>query len=64
MEQRQLNLRLKKRGGRLRRAAQHRNQPLADWWFRRIHASLEASADDGQPCAPTPRQCQATFRWR
>ena len=64
MKQRQLDLRLKNRAGRPRRTGHQRNQPLADWWFRRIHATLEAGADDEPPSGPSPRQCQATFRWR
>jgi hypothetical protein len=66
MKQRQLNLRLKKRALRSRRAVRHRNQPLAEWWFRRIRASLESNGGieaDEPRSGRSPGQAQETFRW-
>ncbi len=42
MRQQQLILTLNDRGNRARREIYRRNQPLAEWWFRHIRASLEA----------------------
>ena len=64
MKQRQLNLRLKKRAMRSRRVVHHRNQPLAEWWFRHIRASLESAEDDEPRSGRSPRQAQKTCRWR
>ena len=64
MKQRQLNLRLKKGAVRSRRVVHHRTQPLAEWWFRRIRASLESAEDDERHSGRSPRQAQETFRWR
>jgi len=67
MKQKQLNLRLKKRAVRSRRVVHHRNQSLAEWWFRHIRASLESSesAEDDEPLSGrSHRQAQETFRWR
>jgi len=49
---------------RSRRVVHHRNQPLAEWWFRRIRASLESAEDDERHSGRSPRQAQETFRWR
>ena len=64
MKPRQLNLRLKVRAVRSRRGVHRRNQPLAEWWFRRIRASLESAEDDERHSGRSPRQAQETFRWR
>ena len=64
MKQRQLNLRLKARAVRPRRVVHHRNQPLAEWWFRRIRASLESNEDAELRSGRSHRQAQETFRWR
>ena len=52
---------------RSRRVVHHRNQSLAEWWFRHIRASLESSesAEDDEPLSGrSHRQAQETFRWR
>ena len=64
MKQRQLNLRLKKRAVRSRRVVHRRNQPLAEWWFRRIRASLESSEGVEPHSGRSPGLAQETFRWR
>ena len=64
MKQRQLNLRLKKRAVRSRRVVHRRNQPLAEWWFRRIRANLESVEAEEPRSGPSPGQAQEIFRWR
>ena len=61
MRQNQLFLTLNDRGNRSRRKFYRRNQPLAEWWFRHIRASIE---DEEPRSVPWPGPEQETFRWR
>ena len=61
MRQQQLILTLNDRGNRAHREIYRRNQPLAEWWFRHIRASLEA---EEPRFAPWPDPAQEVFRWR
>ena len=64
MRQQQLILTLNDRGNRARREIYRRNQPLAEWWFRRIRASLESVEAEEPRSGPSPGQAQEIFRWR
>jgi hypothetical protein len=61
MKQNQLFLTLNDQNNRSREKIYRRNQPLAEWWFRHIRASLE---DEEPPCAPWLGPEQKTFHWR
>ena len=61
MRQHQLVLTLKVRGNHTRREVYRRNQPLAEWWFQHIRASLK---EEEPYSAPWPIPTQEKFRWR
>ena len=61
MRQQQLILTLNDRGNRAHREIYRRNQPLAEWWFQHIRASLEGEEPRS---APWPGPEQEMFRWR